>query len=210
MRDEESARVTKTIRESVLWFLRRGLESAVERQRELVERRIERVREKERSVLYKSGFSGNQPSLQQQHGGVTEGARTGGMGPTGGRGDDVAVITESEKKDIESQLSPEQLQLFAEENDSMLRYYEDTLGKVQNAEKSLLEISSLQQSLVSHLTSQEDYIGQLVSDAAATQTNVGGGNRELRRAMEKRSTAQAVFWGTVGLCGFLVVWDMIF
>jgi hypothetical protein len=32
---------------------------------------------------------------------------------------------------IEAELSPEQLQLFEEENESMVRYYEDTLSKVQ-------------------------------------------------------------------------------
>lgn len=92
----------------------------------------------------------------------------------------------------------------------MLNYYEDTLSKVQNTEKSLLEISSLQQSLVSHLSTQEDYIGQLVGDVADTQMNVGEGNRELKRAGEKRSSAMMVFWGTVGLCFWLVVWDLIF
>ncbi|KAE8353674.1 hypothetical protein BDV28DRAFT_132666 [Aspergillus coremiiformis] len=92
----------------------------------------------------------------------------------------------------------------------MVRYYEDALGQVRNAEKSLLEISSLQQTLVSHLSSQEEYIGQLVTDAASTQTNIGRGNTELKRASERRSTAQAVFWGTVGLCTSLIVWDLIF
>lgn len=80
----------------------------------------------------------------------------------------------------------------------------------RNAEKSLLEISSLQQTLVSHLATQEEYIGQLVTDAGTTQTNVGEGNKELKRATEQRSTAQAVFWGTVGICTWLVVWDLIF
>lgn len=80
----------------------------------------------------------------------------------------------------------------------------------RNAEKSLLEISSLQQTLVSHLATQEEYIGQLVTDAGTTQTNIGEGNKELKRATEQRSTAQAVFWGTVGLCTWLVVWDLIF
>ncbi|KAF9886697.1 hypothetical protein FE257_011211 [Aspergillus nanangensis] len=111
---------------------------------------------------------------------------------------------------IEAELSPEQLQLFAEENDSMVRYYEDTLDKVQNAEKSLLEIASLQQTLVAHLATQEEYVGQLVADADSTQTNIKQGNQELKRATERRSTAQAVFWGTVGLCTWLVVWDLIF
>ena len=51
---------------------------------------------------------------------------------------------------------------------------------------------------------------QLVTDAENTQTNIGHGNRELKRANEQRSTAQAVFWGTVGLCTWLVVWDLVF
>ena len=80
----------------------------------------------------------------------------------------------------------------------------------RNAEKSLLEISSLQQTLVSHLGTQEEYISQLVTDAASTQTNIGRGNKELKRASERRSAAQAVFWGTVGLCTSLIVWDLIF
>lgn len=80
----------------------------------------------------------------------------------------------------------------------------------RNAEKSLLEISSLQETLVSHLATQEEHISQLVSDVDTTQTNVGQGNRELKRATERRSTAQAVFWGTVGLCTWLVVWDLVF
>lgn len=44
---------------------------------------------------------------------------------------DAVVLSEADSARIEAQLSPEQLQLFAEENDSMLRHYEDTLGKVQ-------------------------------------------------------------------------------
>ncbi|KGO38544.1 SNARE-complex protein Syntaxin-18 N-terminal [Penicillium expansum] len=219
---EESARSLATIRESVLWFLRRGLESAVGVQRRMVEKRIERVREKEKSVLYKvaagktAGGSGNGGRKVS----VSVSERTGagaGAGVTGGgsfdptfQAPDAAVLSEADTARIEAQLSPEQLQLFAEENDSMLRHYEDTLGKVQNAEKSLLEISSLQETLVSHLATQEEHISQLISDVDTTQTNVGQGNRELKRATERRSTAQAVFWGTVGLCTWLVVWDLVF
>lgn len=80
----------------------------------------------------------------------------------------------------------------------------------RNAERSLLEISSLQETLVTHLTTQEEFITQLVSDVDTTEENIGRGNRELKRATERRSPAQAVFWGTVGLCTWLVVWDLIF
>jgi t-SNARE complex subunit (syntaxin) len=80
----------------------------------------------------------------------------------------------------------------------------------RNAEKSLLEISSLQQSLVGHLSTQEEYISQLVGDASTTSENVGRGNKELKRANERKSTAQMVFWATAGLCAWLVVWDAVF
>ncbi|KXG54026.1 uncharacterized protein PGRI_071700 [Penicillium griseofulvum] len=206
---EESARSLATIRESVLWFLRRGLESAVGEQRRMVEKRIERVREKEKSVLYKAS-AGRAAGNAARKGSVSvERTGAGGFDPTF-QAPDAVALSEADTARIEAQLSPEQLQLFAEENDSMLRHYEDTLGKVQNAEKSLLEISSLQETLVSHLATQEEYISQLVSDVDTTQTNVGQGNRELKRATERRSTAQAVFWGTVGLCTWLVVWDLVF
>ena len=80
----------------------------------------------------------------------------------------------------------------------------------RNAEKSLLEISSLQNTLVSHLATQDEYISQLVTDASNTAANVQRGNAELKRAKERRSTAQMVFWGTVGLCTSLIIWDAIF
>ncbi|OAX80120.1 hypothetical protein ACJ72_05553 [Emergomyces africanus] len=206
---EETERTLKTIRENVLWWLRRRLEGVAEVQRAMVEKRIERAREKEKSVLYKmSGTSG------VGAGGFGAGAEPGlSMRDHRAPGaPDVPpyVIDEKEKAEIESKLSPEQLQLFAQENDGLLKHYEDTLGKVKNAEKSLLEISSLQQTLVMHLSTQEDFINQLVSDAVKTETNVGQGNKDLKRAAERRSTAQAVFWGTVGLCTWLVIWDAIF
>ncbi|KAJ5881930.1 uncharacterized protein N7529_000602 [Penicillium soppii] len=212
MRAEESARTMATVREAVLWFLRRGLEGAVGVQRGMVEKRIERVREKEKSVLYKVA-AGKTAMASASSASVSKTERQGWGGGGAGVGFEAPgaqVLSQDDTARIEAQLSPEQLQLFAEENDSMLRHYEDTLGKVQNAEKSLLEISSLQETLVTHLATQEEYISQLVSDVDTTQTNVGQGNRELKRATERRSTAQAVFWGTVGLCTWLVAWDLIF
>lgn len=108
----------------MLWFLRRGLEGVASVQRGMVEKRIERVREREKSVLYKSGggdvsVSGGSASR------AVDGSSSSVPMP------DATVLSEAETARIEAQLSPEQLQLFAEENDTMLRHYEDTLGKVQ-------------------------------------------------------------------------------
>ncbi|KAL4913270.1 hypothetical protein BDW62DRAFT_214364 [Aspergillus aurantiobrunneus] len=205
--DEQTENLRKTVREGILWFLRRRLEGTIEMQRDMVEKRIERAKEREKSVLYKTaatspgGGGGNSISAPSTY----PDSALGTTEPVKGTTLDAAEVAA-----IEAELSPEQLQLFAEENDSMVRYYEDTLGKVQNAETSLLEISSLQQTLVSHLSTQEEYIGMMVADASNTETNIGRGNKELKRASERRSAAQAVFWGTVGLCTYLVVWDLIF
>ncbi|RAH47078.1 putative SNARE protein (Ufe1) [Aspergillus brunneoviolaceus CBS 621.78] len=228
-RAEEAAEDnTKQLRAAVLWFLQRKLEGVVAVQRGMVEKRLERVRERERSVLYLSQQQqqSKQQQQQQQQSGKERGEERGlGHGFGQGQGSehvgDMMLpppsgetqgqrLEETELHAIEAQLSPEQLQLFAEENDAMVKYYEDTLSKVRTAEKSLLEISSLQQTLVAHLSTQEEYINQLVTDASNTHSNIGQGNKELKRASERRSTAQAVFWGTVGLCTWLVVWDFVF
>ena len=74
----------------------------------------------------------------------------------------------------------------------------------------MLEISELQSTLVQNLDVQSANISQLVSDSMSTTENVGGGNKELKRATDRKSTARMVFWASCGLCGFLVTWDLIF
>lgn len=132
--DEESARTIRAVRESMLWFLRRGLETAAEVQRSMVEKRIERVREKEKSVLYKMGsMRGDIPTRPPD--GAAAAAFDSGKSYYAAasltRREYGAAMSEAEVADIESQLSPEQLQLFEQENNTMLKHYEDTLSKVQ-------------------------------------------------------------------------------
>lgn len=80
----------------------------------------------------------------------------------------------------------------------------------RTAERSLLEIAELQSSLVSHLDIQSSHISQLVSDSINTTANVQGGNKELKKASERKSTARMVFWASCVLCGVLVGWDLVF
>lgn len=111
-------------------------------QRGMVEKRIERVIEKEKSVLYKAGKGGvglSTSGLKDQ--GVGSGSQNNynhnykqvyeSRPGSSLQAPDAAVLSEADSREIEGQLSAEQLQLFAEENDSMLKHYEDTLGKVQ-------------------------------------------------------------------------------
>lgn len=130
---EEARRETFAVhRSSVLWYLGRKLEGVGEVQREMMERRLERDLEKGRSVLYKvSGSAGAGQGLMgdAMSGGVGEGlnGRTkDGNSAFPGGGEDES------RRDIEQQLSPEQLQLFAQENQDMLKQYEDTLDQVRS------------------------------------------------------------------------------
>jgi hypothetical protein len=204
--DEGRAQTLKTVRGSVIWYLQAGLAQAMERRQEMVEIRAEREREKERSVLWK--MSANAPARRESMNGSVAGLASN----TDDRGQQYNPATDpsSDPSAVESQLSPEQLQLFESENSTLLNYYNDTLKQVTQAEKSVLEIASLQQTLISHLNTQGEMIEQLVTDAQNTDENVRRGNKELKKASERGSTAKLVFWTTVGICGFLISWDLVF
>lgn len=164
-REEEGAKAIRAVRESILWYLRRELESAAEVQRAMVEKRIERAREKEKSVLYKirGNIDASLPALiSGEPSGSAGFAFTGHEGINGTAAgtvrsnrpvsDPVSTITAEEIADIESQLSPEQLQLFAQENDFMLKQYEDMLGKVQYVYENPLLVFSLSTTLAINIS----------------------------------------------------------
>lgn len=122
-------------RDSVLWYLGRKLEGVGEVQRGMMERRLEREMERGRSVLYKvSGSTGAGERLD------TGGILGGGGGGLNGRaregksayGIGGGVGEDDSRGEIEQQLSPEQLQLFAMENQDLLKQYEDTLDQVRS------------------------------------------------------------------------------
>ena len=71
-----------------------------------------------------------------------------------------------------------------------------------------MEISELQTTLANNLTMQAAHIEQLVEDSYLTTENVGTGNKELKRATERRSTARMIFYGTSAFCLTLVLWDL--
>ena len=77
------------------------------------------------------------------------------------------------------------------------------------AERSLIEISELQSTLANNLAIQSAHIDQLVADTFLTAENVGGGNKQLKRATERKSTAKYVFYGSCAFSLFLIVYDLL-
>ncbi|ORY09536.1 snare protein syntaxin-like protein 18/UFE1 [Clohesyomyces aquaticus] len=198
--EEAKANAIKVHREGIIWYLQRRLEECGRFQSSMMEIRLTREVEKSKSVLYKA--RGTMPTLDDYAGsnGSSEGTKDY-RGKT-------SSLNDAESLAVEEQLSPEQLQLFAQENQDMLKHYEDTLDQVRTAEKSLLEISELQTTLANNLSIQSAHIEQLVEDSYLTTENVGSGNKELKRATERMSQAQMLFYCTSGFCAFLVLWDL--
>jgi hypothetical protein len=212
---EGKATTRKTFCDAVVWYLRFKLSVAVREQGSMVDARVERERQKGLSRLSDVRNRGVRSSIS-----LPAAANDSGGGAYANmdlRARDTydpsldssssspnTAITDAEN------LSATQLSLFATENAQLFSHFNDQLSKITHAEKSLLEISSLQQTLLGSLSVQAEQIGALVGDAEQTGEDLRRGNKELKRAGERGSVARGVFWGTVGICGFLVVWDLVF
>lgn len=210
--EESKQRELKEHREGILWYLRGKLQECVQFQGTMMEKRLRREMEKKKSMLAKAHV-GPMPEL----GGFPNAVTPQKYNP--------AVVAEPQFN-AEQELSAEQLQMFERQNQDMLKHYQDTLDQVRwviefllrgeetltlyrNAEKSLVEISELQTELVNNLTTQSAHIEALVADAFQIGDDVGAGNKQLKQASERQSTAQYVFYASCGLSAFLVLWDLI-
>lgn len=111
--EEAKQKMLNAHRESIVWFLQAKLREAGTLQSTMMEIRIQREVEKSKSVLYKAKNSSVSYS----------------------QGFDPAL--DSEKSDTQGQereqplLSQEQMELFAQENQDMMKHYQDTLDQVR-------------------------------------------------------------------------------
>ncbi|KAF2774570.1 snare-complex protein syntaxin-18 [Teratosphaeria nubilosa] len=209
-REEAARRTIKEHREAVIYYLQKKLEEAGKLQAGIMEVRLGREVEKSKSILYKSRHGQQIPYAAEDDADLN-----GSFSATKNKrsivnGYNPVLEDQKQRDDRPPELTQEQQQLFEEENTAMLKHYNSQLDQISAAEKSIREISELQSTLVSNIQLQSEHIDQLVQDSFLTTENLGRGNRELKKASERRSTAQTFFWATVGLSGFLVVWDLVF
>lgn len=128
----EDARVStlNAHRESVLWYLRRHLEICSERQMTMMEIRLTREMEKSKSRLYEA----HGPALMAATSMATS---SGNAKVAGGTGKGLQAsnldLADGVSSDDDSgdRLTQEQQQLLAEENQDMLKHFEDTLDQVR-------------------------------------------------------------------------------
>lgn len=216
--EEEKANGVNAHRESVLWYLRKKLQECMSFQESMMKKRLQRIVEQSRSGLANAEMRGladmvdfapipSKPAPSQKSHTLTP------------------AQMESRELYPEEQLTEQQVQMFEQENQDMLRHYQDTLDQVKcvplpkagfqklthqrTAEKSLFEIAELQTQLVTNLAVQSEHIDMLVAESYVTTENVGGGNQQLKKASERKSTAKYVFYASCSLSLFLIAWDLI-
>ncbi|OLN81195.1 Syntaxin ufe1 [Colletotrichum chlorophyti] len=200
---EAAARDVGLHRDGVLWSLKQGLQLCGRTQQDMMEARLTREMEKNRSVLAKAGGGSAMPELGNFY--ESMGKKTAAKGATASG----LPPDEGASYDPRQDLTEEQIQMFEKGNQDMLQHYNSTLDKVRTAEKSLLEISELQTLLVSNLATQSAHIEQLVADSENITADVGGGNKQLKKATQRPSAARYTFFASAGLCAFLILWDLI-
>jgi syntaxin 18 len=117
--EEAKALAISTHRESVLWYLRQKLQECGSFQASMMEKRIMREVEKNRSMLEKSEFG-----PMHEYGGYNS------TGPSSYRSTTAAHL-EAPQFVPEEELTPQQIQLFEKQNQDMLKQYESTLNQVR-------------------------------------------------------------------------------
>jgi hypothetical protein len=121
--DEAKAGAIIMHRESVLWYLRQKLQECGRFQGSMMEKRLLREMEKNRSVLANSKAG---PMINSDFNDSAKSPATYG-------GSSAARI-EAPVFNPEEELTPEQIQLFEKENQDMLKHYESTLDQVRLVE----------------------------------------------------------------------------
>lgn len=130
--EEEKCKWTSLYREGVLWLLKERLEKLSEIQREQQETRVMRAVEKNKSILENAAFDRSQ-SVAAGSAAVqaSKAAQMEAQAKAYKRAQNITAVEEDDGRDIENVLSADQLQIFAKENQDMMKYYEETLDQVR-------------------------------------------------------------------------------
>ncbi|KAH7922446.1 hypothetical protein BV22DRAFT_1094563 [Leucogyrophana mollusca] len=189
---------------SITWYLSRRLTEASQTQKDMQEERVKRQLERTRTL----GSSAAREAMIIGAGELTRGKEQSGSdswlgGASSALYSGIAAtigapshsptkpaessvpLDDTDDEDDEIELSQSQILQFETENANILRSVQDTLESVQQAEARLMDISTLQMELVTHLTRQTELTDQLYEDAIATTSTVEKGNVQLREARRR-------------------------
>lgn len=192
-------------RASVTHYLSSLLSRASSLQSGMQEARLQVQRDKTRSLANSSPQ--HQPSAP---------STTAAAAPTvikGSVGGSFSPDRDSESdlvgKDISTQLSAAQIQMFESESSDLVKSLEADLASIRKAESKLYEISDLQTQVVQQLEQQSEITNQLFDEAIGVGTEVGRGNEELTKARKRSRDADkfmSIFLFGSGLALLFLHW----
>ncbi|SCU85543.1 LAFA_0D16292g1_1 [Lachancea sp. 'fantastica'] len=116
--------------------------------------------------------------------------------------------TEEEVRQYEEtvgKLSQEQLQILEDEHDELLNIKTQELEKVENLSKTMVQITSLQNEIASHLQSQTQSIYSLLDNHDDIEMDIQQGNRQLKRAQRHGGKSAKLIVYLSILFGILIV-----
>lgn len=145
-------------RSSITWFLNKRLTEVSELQKSQQEIRLNRALEKTDNQLFR------QTTVKQ---------------PMTYTEDEEEEEKEQTFDTMDQELPQELIQVLEKENSAMLEEFNHTLDQVRNAEKALLEISTLQNQLTEHLAAQTAQTDRLYADSIASTERIEQGNLQL-------------------------------
>ncbi|CAG8527536.1 2886_t:CDS:2 [Paraglomus occultum] len=168
-------------RSSIIWLLNMKLTEVSKIQKDQQKARIMKELAKRESVLYKPASKSApsaSPSLIDVDSEKDVRSKTNN------------VVIDGREDDFEESLSAEQKMMLDMENVSILKELETTLDQVTQAERALMEISTLQSVLSNHLAVQTQQTDRLYAEAVATSERVREGNQMLTKARQRASDAR--------------------
>ncbi|XP_053407304.1 syntaxin-18-like [Mercenaria mercenaria] len=89
--------------------------------------------------------------------------------------------------DSDEEISPEEAQMFEEENKSVFEEMNSLSEEISKIQGKVVEIASLQEVFTDKVLQQEEEIVKIADTAVFTTENVKGGNEEIREAMKKNA-----------------------
>lgn len=209
---EEDAKLEteKAYRDGVVLSLRMRLQQAGRVQEGIVSARLNREIERSQNILSKARSSRFQAEFPSESASLQQRGTLSAVDLDYEAEQSSRAQRETLRHSLESKMSPSQLQQLQAEESTMLKHYNAELEKIQQAQKSVLEIGELQTELTMQLNLQAEGISQLVSDSLEIGGNVKEGNKQLEKAKERFRPAQWAFYTAVGTGCVLVAWDLIF
>lgn len=124
---EAAAHQLEAHRDSIIWYLSTRLRETIRTQQRMMETRLARELEKNRSVLARAKGS----VLLASGGGYTAEPVTAGARPNVHNASLAAEEEQRPKPRLDNDLTEDQIQMFEKGNQDMLKHYESTLDKVR-------------------------------------------------------------------------------